>query len=191
MADLSSTPGPLGFPPRLSARLSLTYRRRCSRIDQELFTTRFSFRYRVQPLCRVGWQSFTLVGLYQHPFDGSVVVFAAGVIGVSRDAVSFPLLALSFHQQSFIACPPGLEDKTVSRKVCRLGIGLAFAFAFLVFIFIFLIFAVFAFLVFAFALLVAFCLSCLCLCPTSRDPWVQHHQRPYPLVLGNSQTASS
>ena len=35
-----------------------------------------------------------------------------------------------------------------------------------------------------------FCLTCPCLCPASRDPWVRHHQRPYPLVIGSNQTAS-
>ena len=41
--------------------------RRCSGIDRVLFTTRFSFRYQAQPLCRVGQHSFTLIGLCQHP----------------------------------------------------------------------------------------------------------------------------
>ena len=89
--------------------------------------------------------------------DVSVFVFSAGVIGVSRDAVSFPVLTLSFHQQSFIACQQTLQTRRYPGKCL---IVLALALAFFVFVFVFLVFAVFAVLAFAFgfALLVVFAL---------------------------------
>ena len=65
---------------------------------------------------------------------GSVVVFAAGVIGVSRDVVTLPLVLLSVHQQSF-------AEKTVFSKVLsRFGVVFAFAFALLDLVFVFLVF---------------------------------------------------
>ena len=93
--------------------------------------------------------------------DGSVAVRSRRDRRLLRCSV-LPALGALIPPAILHRMPPGRADKTVSRKVLgRFGIGRAFAF--LVFVFVVLIFAVFAFLAFAL----------------------------YPLVLGNSQTASS
>ena len=50
------------------------------------------------------------------PFGSSVVVFTTGVIGFFRDAACFPLLALSFHQQSFFMCFQALQRRQYPAK---------------------------------------------------------------------------
>ena len=52
VADLASAPSPLGFPPRLLGQAVLTHGCRSSTIDQEITVTWFTYRHRVQPLCK-------------------------------------------------------------------------------------------------------------------------------------------
>ena len=70
VAVLSCTPGSVGFATQAVGQVLLTHPCRSSRIDQELLTTGFALRDGEQPLCGVGWHSFTLIGLCQHPGDG-------------------------------------------------------------------------------------------------------------------------
>ena len=137
--DLSSTPGPLGFPPRQSARLCPAHGCRGSRIDREVAL----WHRIVQEVCvteyshcvgPAGTASSSSDCINIPVIGGSVVVFAAGVIGVSRDVVTLPLLLLSVNQQSF-------AEKTVFSKVLsRFGVVFAFAFALLDLVFVFLVF---------------------------------------------------
>ena len=176
MADVSSTPTSCGFSLQVVSQALLTCRRRCSRIDQELSTTGFSFRYRKQPLCRVGWRSFTLIGLYQHPSDWwfGRSVRSCRDRRLQRCSV-LPAPGALIPPAILLRMLPGLASKTVFRKVLgRFSIGFSLAFALLVFVFVLLCCSRF---------------SCLWLYPSSRDPWAQHHQRPYPLCarqLSNS-----
>ena len=55
-----------------------------------------------------------------------MVLFPAGVIGVSKDAASFPFLLLSFHQQSFFMSSQALAEKAISCEVLsRFGVVVA------------------------------------------------------------------
>ena len=82
---------------------------------------------------------------------GSVVVFAAGVTGVSQRYGFFPALGTVVPPAILLHVSPGLAEKTVSSKVLS-----RFRHVRLLFAFVLLVFAAFAFLAFAFALLVAF-----------------------------------
>ena len=81
------------------------------------------------------------------------MVFAAGVLGVSRDAASFPFLVLSTNNPSSFVSRLCRESKVLS----RFCIGFVFvllvcvAFTFLAFAFAFALLVVFAILAFAFA----------------------------------------
>ena len=139
--------------------------------------TGFVFRHRVQPLLRgVSWHILVI--------GGSVVVLAAGVIGVS----SFALLLFSFRQQSFLVCPQALQERQYPAKYT---VSLALSSPFLLPCVPFVLFA-FVFVVF-FASLVPFLplpLPFLSLFP-QRSPWVRRPQRQCPLVLGSGRRASS
>ena len=71
VADLSSHSRSSGFSTQAVGQTLMTHRCRSFRIDQEIVSdrNRFLFRYRIHPLCRVGWYLTALIRLYQHSSD--------------------------------------------------------------------------------------------------------------------------
>ena len=146
VADLSYTPRPLGFPPRLSAKTLLTYRCRSSSTDHEIVgvRNRFLFRDRIHPLCRVD-------RYLTAPIGGSVFVLSTEISRVSRDASVLPTLSILVPPAILLQVPPTFALKTVSSKVLGFGIVLTFPFTFLVFVFVLFVFVAFTFLALALA----------------------------------------
>ena len=169
MADLTSTPGPVGFPPELWAKF-------CRHTDVAAPDS---------------WLNFTLIGLHLHPSDRcSGRSFRSWRDRLLLRCGVLPALGTVITPAILLRVLPGPAGKTLCRNVIgRFGIGLAVAFALLVFVFFLLIFAAFAFLAFVFTLLVTFTFLVLAFRTASRDPWVRHHQRPYQLVLGGNQNS--
>ena len=157
---------------------------------------RFLFRNRTHPLCRVGRYLAALIRLYQHSSVRCFRLCALSWRSRSPQRCSvLRTLSILVPPVIFHRMPPGLADRTVSRKVLgRFGIAFAFAFCLCLSCLRLCPFR----LCCSHLSCLRLCLSCrLCLSyifllyPALRGPWVQHHQRPCPLVLGSNQTASS
>ena len=160
MADLSTKPGPLGFPPRLSGSVDIptSLLLNLSGILHDSVLVSHSPSSDCINIPVIG---------------GSVFVFSADVISVSRDAVSYPLLAGSFHQQSFIPCPQALQTRQYPGKclvVLAFALPLPLPFLSSSLCFSSLLFSLFL----AFALLVTFASLAFCLCPNIERS-VGHH----------------
>ena len=92
----------------------------CPRVNQEFVSFDFTIRHRPH-------------SLYGMCNSLSVIVGSRGLavlLAVSRDGLSFPLLARAFHQQSFFMRPPGFASEAIAREVDS-HFGVVFVFAFL------------------------------------------------------------